>query len=101
MSHGTRILKVSEFHVFTDKAKSCFLNRSKQSELSILFDSHYRGVNQVRRSKCFHLSNSIIGGIWSTNSKPSKAQMQEIMKLIVDQLLKLKNKFTPYMLRID
>ncbi|CAF1435725.1 unnamed protein product [Didymodactylos carnosus] len=47
MSHGTRIVNVSEFHVFTDEAMSCFLKRSKQSELSILFDSHYRDVNRL------------------------------------------------------
>ena len=46
-------------------------------------------INEIKRSERFKLKNIIIGGIVSTASKPTRAQMQSLLSPMVDELLLL------------
>ncbi|CAF1432883.1 unnamed protein product, partial [Rotaria sordida] len=46
-------------------------------------------INEIKRTERFKLKNIIIGGIVSTTSKPTRAQMQSLLSAMVDELLLL------------
>jgi hypothetical protein len=46
-------------------------------------------INEIKRSERFKLKNVAVGGIVSTESKPSRHQMQALLSPIVGELLTL------------